>query len=119
MAYERFANGGLSSLAVGIDNAVTSLAVASAVGFPTGGNFRIIIDSEIMLVTNVQGQTFTVTRGAEGPRPPAISPPQPSFTRSPPAHWPSGTATSSPPARSPIAMRPGRRGGSTCRPRAC
>ena len=66
MAYERFANGGLSSLAAGIDNAVTSLTVASAVGFPTGGNFRIIIDSEIMLVTNVQGQTFTVTRGAEG-----------------------------------------------------
>jgi hypothetical protein len=66
MAYERFANGGLSSLAAGIDNAVTSLTVASAVGFPTGGNFRIIIDSEIMLVTNVQGKTFTVTRAQEG-----------------------------------------------------
>jgi len=66
MAYERFANGGLSSLSAGIDNATTSLTVASAVGFPTGGNFRIVIDSEIMLVTSVQGQTFTVTRGAEG-----------------------------------------------------
>ena len=66
MAYERFANGGLSSLAAGIDNSVTSLTVKSAVGFPTGGNFRIIIDSEIMLVTDVQGKTFTVTRGQEG-----------------------------------------------------
>ena len=35
MAYERFANGGLSSLAAGIDNSVTSLTVKSAVGFPT------------------------------------------------------------------------------------
>jgi len=66
MAYERFANGGLSSLSAGIDDAVTSLTVKSAVGFPTGGNFRIVIDSEIMLVTNVQGKTFTVTRGQEG-----------------------------------------------------
>jgi len=40
--------------------------VKSAVGFPTGGNFRIIIDSEIMLVTNVQGKTFTVSRAQEG-----------------------------------------------------
>ena len=40
--------------------------MASAVGFPTGGNFRIIIDSEIMLVTAVQGKTFTVTRAQEG-----------------------------------------------------
>ena len=38
----------------------------SAVGFPTGGNFRIIVDSEIMLVTDVQGKTFTVTRAQEG-----------------------------------------------------
>ena len=66
MAYERFANGGLSSLDAGIDDSVTSLTVKSAVGFPTGGNFRVIIDSEIMLVTDVQGKTFTVTRAQEG-----------------------------------------------------
>ena len=65
MAYEQFANGGISSLAAGIDDSVTSLTVKSAVGFPTIGNFRIIIGSEIMLVTNVQGKTFTVTRGVE------------------------------------------------------
>ena len=66
MAYERFANGGLSSLDAGINDSVTSLTVKSAAGFPTGGNFRIIIDSEIMLVTDVQGKTFTVTRAQEG-----------------------------------------------------
>ena len=66
MAYERFANGGLSSLDAGIDNDDLALTVKSAVGFPTGGNFRIIVDSEIMLVTDVQGKTFTVTRAQEG-----------------------------------------------------
>jgi len=66
MAYERFANGGLSSLDAAIDNDDLVLTVKSAVGFPTGGNFRIIIDSEIMLVTDVQGKTFTVTRAQEG-----------------------------------------------------
>ncbi len=66
MAYERFANGGLSSLDAAIDNDDLALTVKSAVGFPTGGNFRIIVDSEIMLVTDVQGKTFTVTRAQEG-----------------------------------------------------
>ena len=41
MAYERFANGGLSSLAAGIDDSVLALTVKSAVGFPTGGNFNL------------------------------------------------------------------------------
>ena len=50
MAYERFANGGLSSLDAAIDNDDLALTVKSAVGFPTGGNFRIIVDNEIVLV---------------------------------------------------------------------
>jgi hypothetical protein len=66
MAYERFANGGLSSLDAAIDNDDLALTVKSAVGFPTGGNFRIIVDNEIMLVTDVQGKVFTVTRAQEG-----------------------------------------------------
>ena len=66
MAYERFANGGLSSLDAGISDSDLTLTVKSAVGFPTGGNFRIVIGSEIMLVTDVQGKTFTVTRAQEG-----------------------------------------------------
>ena len=66
MAYERFANGGLSSLAAGIDDDDLALTVKSATGFPTGGNFRILIESEIMLATAVQGNVFTVTRAQEG-----------------------------------------------------
>ena len=66
MAYEQFANGGLSSLDAATDNDDLSLTVKSAVGFPTIGNFRIIVESEIMLVTAVQGKTFTVTRAQEG-----------------------------------------------------
>jgi hypothetical protein len=64
--YERFANGGLSSLAATIDTDDPELTVKSAVGFPTEGNFRITIDEEILLVTNVQGKTFVVERGQEG-----------------------------------------------------
>jgi len=66
MAYERFANGGLSSLSAGIDMDDLSLKVKSATGFPTGGDFRILVESEIMLVTAVQGNVFTVTRAQEG-----------------------------------------------------
>jgi len=66
MAYERFANGGLSSLDAGIDDDDLALTVKSAAGFPIEGNFRIVIGSEIMLVTDVQGKVFTITRAQEG-----------------------------------------------------
>ena len=64
--YERFANGGLSSLSAGIDNDDRWLTLGSVVGFPAEGNFRIIVDSEIMLVARVLGKTFLVVRGQEG-----------------------------------------------------
>jgi hypothetical protein len=63
---ELFANSATSTLNGAINNAVTSLTVTSAALFPTSGNFRILIDSEIMLVTAVAGAVFTVERGAEG-----------------------------------------------------
>lgn len=65
MTIEQFVNGASTTLSGNINSSVTSLTVASASGFPSGGNFRIIIDSEIMLVTAVSGTTFTVTRGAD------------------------------------------------------
>ena len=40
-------------------------SVASAMGFTTG-DFRILIDSEIMKVTGVSGTTLTVARHQEG-----------------------------------------------------
>lgn len=66
MQAELYANAASTTLNGGINNSVTTLTVTSASGFPTGtGQFRIIIDSEIMIVTGVSGTTFTITRGAE------------------------------------------------------
>lgn len=66
MPTEQYANNPSTTLNGAINNAVTTLVVASATGFSTGGNFRILIDTELLLVTAVSGTTFTVTRGAEG-----------------------------------------------------
>jgi hypothetical protein len=49
-----------------IDDVETTLDVADASTFPATGNFRIRIDDELLLVTAVATNTFTVTRGAEG-----------------------------------------------------
>jgi len=66
MAIERFANSAASILASDINGSQSTLVVVSAITFPDSGDFRIIIDSEIMKVIGVSGNTFTVTRGAEG-----------------------------------------------------
>lgn len=63
---ERFTNNASSLLNGAINDVVTSLVVDDATTFPNSGDFRIVIDSEIMIVTGVSGTTFTVTRGAEG-----------------------------------------------------
>jgi hypothetical protein len=69
MATELFANNPATTLAGGINSAVTTLTVASSTGFPAAATgvsqFRVIIGSELLLVTNVSGTTWTVTRGAE------------------------------------------------------
>jgi hypothetical protein len=62
---EQFVNNASSTLNGSITNSATSLIVTSASSFPTSGNFRIIVDNEIMLVTAVSTNTFTVTRGYE------------------------------------------------------
>lgn len=71
MPTESFANNYQTTLAGNggsITVGATTLLVASAAGAPstTGAQFRIIVDSEIMIVTAVSSLTFTVTRGAEG-----------------------------------------------------
>jgi hypothetical protein len=69
MATELFANNPATTLAGGINSAVTTLTVASSTGFPAAATgvsqFRVIIGTELLLVTNVSGTTWTVTRGAE------------------------------------------------------
>ena len=63
---EQFANLAQSTLNGAILAGATSLVVSSASSFPTTGTFRIVIDTEIFIVTGVSGTTFTVTPGAEG-----------------------------------------------------
>jgi hypothetical protein len=69
--FEMFANNASTTLSAAVSStSATSLTVASSTLFPsasssTGGQFRILVGAEIMVVTNVSGTTWTVTRGAE------------------------------------------------------
>jgi hypothetical protein len=62
---EQFANNASSTLNGTITNVQTTLVVNSATSFPSVPQFRILVDTEIMLVTGVAGNTFTVSRGVE------------------------------------------------------
>ncbi len=62
---ERLANNAETTLVSAVVPADTTISVASAAAFPTEGDFRIVVDAELMLVTSVSGATFTVTRGIE------------------------------------------------------
>ena len=71
MAVDLFANAANTILTAGIAAGATSLTVASSTPFPAvsvaaGTQFRVIIDAELFIVTNVTGLTWTVTPGAEG-----------------------------------------------------
>ena len=64
--FEQFANDARDFVDTAINDSVTSLILDSASLFPSGGNFRIAVNTEIMLVTAVSGATLTIVRGAEG-----------------------------------------------------
>jgi len=50
-----------------ITSSQTSFSVASTTGMPPSGtSFRALVDTELMLVTAISGNTITVTRGYEG-----------------------------------------------------
>ena len=64
MATEKYANDAATTLNGSINNSTTTVVVTSAAAFPSVGQFRIKIDDEILLVTSVSSNTFTVaTRG--------------------------------------------------------
>ena len=64
---ETFANQAVTTLSAAITTTTaTSCSVIDATSFPATGNFRIKIDGEILIVTGVAGNTFTISRGAEG-----------------------------------------------------
>jgi hypothetical protein len=62
---ETLANNAASTLNGGIDNIVTSLTVANGSVFPATGNFRIIVDTEIMICSARATNVLTVARGQE------------------------------------------------------
>lgn len=70
MSSEKYANSAVSTLNGAINNSTTTVVVTSASLFPATGQFRIIVGTgagaEIMLVTGVSSNTFTVTRAIDG-----------------------------------------------------
>jgi len=63
---EQFANNASTTLNGAITNSATSIAVTNGTPFSQSGTFRVIVDSEIMLVNSISGNTLSVTRGQEG-----------------------------------------------------
>ena len=63
---EQFANAAQTTLNGTITSGASSLVVQSASLFPASGTFRLLIDSELIIVGAVSGTTFSsLTRGAE------------------------------------------------------
>lgn len=66
MAVYQFNNSPQVTLTAPIDNVQTTIPVSSFTGYASSGQFPILIDSEIMLVTSGSNTlTWTVTRAAE------------------------------------------------------
>jgi Tfp pilus assembly protein PilV len=56
-----------TTLSGNLTASATTIAVASATGFPASAEFRVQVDSEVFVVTAGAGTTsWTVTRGADG-----------------------------------------------------
>lgn len=70
MRVEQVTNGASGSVAVGAGSGQligdTTLTLPSYVGFPTSGQFRVLISSEIELITDASVTPYPVTRGVEG-----------------------------------------------------
>jgi hypothetical protein len=62
---EQFTNDASTTLNGAIGAADATLTVSSTTGFPATGSFRIRIDNEILLVTNVAGTLWSITRAVE------------------------------------------------------
>lgn len=65
LSCEQYANDATTALAAAMSLIDLSITVTSVVGFPATVPFRIIIDSEVMMVTAMAGPLWTVTRGIE------------------------------------------------------
>jgi hypothetical protein len=63
---ERLTNNALTTLNGAINNSVTTITVTTGSVLPAEGDFRIVVNDEIMLVTARSTNDLTVVRGAEG-----------------------------------------------------
>ena len=66
---EGYVNDPGTTLTANINNSTTSIPVATGAGYPTTKNFRVLIGTELLLVTANSGatpDTWTATRGIEG-----------------------------------------------------
>jgi len=67
MAMEEFTNNSTTTLFSNVASGDPSIVVVSRTGFPMGPQFRVAVDSELMLVTGgLSGTTWTVELGYEG-----------------------------------------------------
>jgi len=66
MAAEQYANTPQDTLNGAIDNVQVSIVLNDASEFSSAGDYRIVIESEILKVTARSGNTLTVVRGQEG-----------------------------------------------------
>lgn len=64
--YERLVNNAQTTLSSTITDSVTSIGVADGSVFPSEGDFRLVVNEELMLCTARSTNTLTVTRGIEG-----------------------------------------------------
>lgn len=63
---ELLANYTSSTLAGSITASQTSITLSDGSSFPSSGEYRVVIDSEILKVSSRSGNTLTVSRGEEG-----------------------------------------------------
>lgn len=63
---EQFKNNPATTLNGAINNSVTSITVTTGSVFPSTGNFRLLVEDEIMLCTARSTNTLTVVRAYEG-----------------------------------------------------
>ena len=62
---EQYTNDAATTLNGVVAAGDATITVNSTTGFPTTGNFRIRIDNEILLVTNISGTLWSVNRAVE------------------------------------------------------
>ena len=66
MRREQLMNNAATTLTAGVDGAATALSVASPGVFSATGDFRLLVEKELVLCTAVSGNSLTVVRGIEG-----------------------------------------------------